>query len=91
MVFQRYPHFTPVVSAVCGSHLLPVVAIANDDPGSTILLQEMGLIDNGGYAVKKDGQIIAAHNLHEIVCSCQHSEDSNQFDSSANFGPPIPF
>ena len=33
---------------------------------STSSPEVMELIDNGGYAVKKDGKIIAAHNLHQM-------------------------
>jgi D-alanyl-D-alanine carboxypeptidase/D-alanyl-D-alanine-endopeptidase (penicillin-binding protein 4) len=41
------------------------LAIAN--AAETISPAEvMGFIDNGGYAVKKDGRIIAAHNLHKM-------------------------
>lgn len=41
------------------------LAIAKD--AETISSAEvMRFIDNGGYAVKKDGRIIAAHNLHEM-------------------------
>ncbi|MDX2433911.1 MAG: D-alanyl-D-alanine carboxypeptidase [Desulfobacterales bacterium] len=40
------------------------LAIAKDIQG-LYSPEEMGFIENGGYAVKKDGRIIAAHNLHE--------------------------
>jgi len=40
------------------------LAIAKDIQG-LYSPEEMGFIENGGYAVKKDGRIIAAHNLHK--------------------------
>jgi len=41
------------------------LAIAKDVE-SISFAEVMRFIDNGGYAVKKDGRIIAAHNLHKI-------------------------
>ncbi|MBE9542031.1 MAG: D-alanyl-D-alanine carboxypeptidase, partial [Proteobacteria bacterium] len=41
------------------------LAIAKDAE-SISPVEVMRFIDNGGYAVKKDGRIIAAHNLHKM-------------------------
>jgi len=64
MAFQRY-HIPLLLLLLIVAAMRPQsLAIANDT-GPILPPEEMGLIDNGGYAVKKDGQFIAAHNLHK--------------------------
>jgi D-alanyl-D-alanine carboxypeptidase/D-alanyl-D-alanine-endopeptidase (penicillin-binding protein 4) len=43
----------------------PLLATLAEEPELTPLISVKHLIDRGGYAVQKDGYIIAAHNLHK--------------------------
>ena len=64
MVFQRYSiSLLLFLLFTVAVHPLPV-AIAKDIQG-LYSPEETGFIENGGYAVKKNGRIIAAHNLHK--------------------------
>jgi D-alanyl-D-alanine carboxypeptidase/D-alanyl-D-alanine-endopeptidase (penicillin-binding protein 4) len=44
----------------------PQLLAGADDVGLFSSPEALGLVDNGGYAVQKNGRIIAAHNLHRM-------------------------
>jgi D-alanyl-D-alanine carboxypeptidase/D-alanyl-D-alanine-endopeptidase (penicillin-binding protein 4) len=65
MIFQRYP-ILPMLLLLFVAVLPPASLAGTDDVDPISSPEALGLVYNGGYAVKKEGRIIAAHNLHKV-------------------------
>ena len=66
------------------------LAIAKDVE-SISFAEVMRFIDNGGYAVKKDGRIIAAHNLHKIFVPASIVKIATSLTALRILGPKYRF
>ena len=65
MLFQRY-HFSLLLFLLFVAAIHPQSLAIADDAEPFFPPGTLGFIDNGGFAVKRDGQIIAAYNLHKM-------------------------
>jgi len=64
-MFQKYP-ILPLLFLLFVAALPPRSFAKATDVKLFSSPEALGLVDNGGYAVKKEGRIIAAHNLHKM-------------------------
>jgi len=65
MMSQRYP-VLPLLFLLFVTATPPQSFAGANDVGFISSPEALGFVDNGGYAVKKEGRIIAAHNLHKM-------------------------
>jgi len=65
-MLQKYPTIWSLLFLLFIEITSPTSYLVADDAEPDYTTAINRLIDNGGYAVKKDGQLIATQNLHEI-------------------------
>ena len=90
MVFQRYRISLLLLLLFVTAIHPQSLATANDVEAISSPVV-MGFIDNGGYVVKKDGRIIAAHNLHEMFVPASIVKIATSLTALQILGPQYRF
>lgn len=90
IMFQRYPAF-PLLFLLLVTSIHPQSLARANDVESVSSPEALGFVDNGGYAVQKNGRIIVAHNLHKMFIPASIVKIATSLSAMQILGPRFRF